>query len=318
MTEKAANNSRPEKPRLNVILITYNHEKYIEECVKSILMQKTTFMFNVIVAEDKSTDSTLDIIIKCSGETDIPFVFLADKENLGRIKNSKRAFEACDAEYIATIEGDDFWTDPLRLQKHVDFLDNHYECVMSSNSYMSVDYENFGFGKVPYGSPDEGVKFLTARELIYLGGYASNASTCVYRKSVVDKLPCGFFDMPFRSDWSLKIMLAHYGLVAQLFEIMSVYRVTPAGEWSGLNDIERAKRIIRFTDEFNSYTGKKFDAECEMRKRTWALNLAPIADKTTASRLKRTFKIAKEFMPPIIIWIFKALLPQKVKNILNS
>ena len=121
--------------KLNIILITYNQQNYIRQTVESILMQTTDFDFNIVVADDCSPDSTLDIIKEYVEESKIEFVFLKNEKNLGYTENYKRAFAACNAEYIAIMEGDDYWTSPLHLQKHVDFLDLHKEYSMSFSSW---------------------------------------------------------------------------------------------------------------------------------------------------------------------------------------
>lgn len=123
---------------LNVILVTYNHSKFIQDSLRGILFQKTNFDFDIIVADDYSTDDTLAQIREVEAKSTISFRYLSSERNLGISQNYRRAFEACDAKYVAVLEGDDFWTTPDRLQKHVDFLEHHYECAMSYNRFIRV------------------------------------------------------------------------------------------------------------------------------------------------------------------------------------
>lgn len=122
--------------KANIILITYNQEKDIRQALESILMQKRTFDFNIIVADDCSTDTTLQIISEYAEKSDIEFIFLPQTSNLGYIKNYQRAFAACNRDYIAIMEGDDYWLSPSHLENHIRFLANHPECSMSYNRHL--------------------------------------------------------------------------------------------------------------------------------------------------------------------------------------
>ena len=103
--------------KLDVILVTYNHTRFIEESLKSVLRQKTDFDFDVIIADDLSADDTLVKIKRLERGTKIPFRYLQSERNVGITKNYQRAFRVCTAEYIAVLEGDDIWTDPSRCRR---------------------------------------------------------------------------------------------------------------------------------------------------------------------------------------------------------
>ena len=81
--------------KLDVVLVTYNHTKFIEESLRSVLYQKTDFDFDILIADDLSTDDTLEKIKKIEKETRIPFHYLKSEKNLGITKNYQRAFHAC-------------------------------------------------------------------------------------------------------------------------------------------------------------------------------------------------------------------------------
>lgn len=118
---------------LSIRCLAYNHEPYIRECLEGFVMQKTNFRFEAIVHDDASTDGTADIIREYAEKYPDIIKPIFETENqyskhdgsLGRIMN-----EACTGKYIAMCEGDDYWTDPLKLQKQVDFLETHNEYSM--------------------------------------------------------------------------------------------------------------------------------------------------------------------------------------------
>lgn len=109
-------------------MVVYNHEKYIGQAVESVLMQKTTFPFKLFIGEDCSTDQTPTICLKYKEENPDIIEVIFNKQNLGAVNNAKQIFGACfssGAKYIALLEGDDYWTDPYKLQKQVDFLESY-------------------------------------------------------------------------------------------------------------------------------------------------------------------------------------------------
>src|SRR6478672_5308696 len=106
-------------------MLTYNHQDYIAQAIGGVIMQKTTFQIEIIVANDNSSDQTEDII---SGfRKDYPMLVKGfyNHKNLGPKNNFIKAHKKATGEYIALCEGDDYWTDPLKLQKQVDFLESN-------------------------------------------------------------------------------------------------------------------------------------------------------------------------------------------------
>lgn len=130
--------------KLSVIVTTYNHANYIAQCLESILMQKTSFPFEIIIGEDESSDGTREICTQYAKKfPDKIKLFLRSRKDVifingkpsGRY-NFMECLKECKGQYIALCEGDDFWTDELKLQKQVDFLDKNqdYEaCITNIN-----------------------------------------------------------------------------------------------------------------------------------------------------------------------------------------
>ena len=112
-------------PILSVITIAYNHEHYIRRCIESVLMQQVNFPIEFIIADDCSTDGTRAICEEYAAKYPGIIRLISSDHNVGAVENEQRAFLAAKGKYIATCEGDDYWTDPLKLQKQVDFLESH-------------------------------------------------------------------------------------------------------------------------------------------------------------------------------------------------
>lgn len=112
-------------PLLSIVTITYNHEPYIAKTIEGVLMQQVNFPIELIIAEDCSTDGTRAICQRYAEEYPELIRLITSESNVGAIANERRAMLAARGKYIAFCEGDDYWTDPLKLQKQVDFLEAH-------------------------------------------------------------------------------------------------------------------------------------------------------------------------------------------------
>ena len=115
--------------KLSVVCITYNHEKFIRRALDGFVMQRTNFSFDVLIHDDASTDRTADIIREYEQKYPDLFTVIYEKENQWKKKDICRdiVFPKVRGEYVALCEGDDYWTDPLKLHKQVEFLETHPE-----------------------------------------------------------------------------------------------------------------------------------------------------------------------------------------------
>lgn len=108
---------------VNVIMPCYNQEQYIQQAIESVLMQKTTFPFQLLISDDDSNDNTRVICSRYAENYPNKIKFISNKTNKGLLKNYKELFNLCVGKYIAILEGDDYWTDENKLQKQIDFFD---------------------------------------------------------------------------------------------------------------------------------------------------------------------------------------------------
>jgi glycosyltransferase involved in cell wall biosynthesis len=130
------------KPKLSVTLITYNHGRYVEQALRGILMQKVDFQYEIVIGDDCSPDDTREIIDRVLKEADLVGITvkrLYQPVNLGAKRNIYNVMNECEGEYIACLEGDDYWTDDCKLQKQIDFMDANKEYVEISHQCSVVD-----------------------------------------------------------------------------------------------------------------------------------------------------------------------------------
>ena len=131
-----------QQPLVTVRTSAYQHESYIKQCIEGVLMQKTTFQVEYIIGEDYSTDSTRNIVFDYAKKyPDLIRVITADY-NVGMKANGLRCIKHSRGKYMAMCEGDDYWTDPFKLQKQVDFLEQNPDYVLSFHNTIGFFTEN--------------------------------------------------------------------------------------------------------------------------------------------------------------------------------
>ena len=116
--------------KVSVIVTTYNHERYIDRAIESVLEQATDFDYELVVGEDCSTDRTRDIVAEWQRKRPDRIRLVLQEKNVGGHGNFSAVYRAAAGDYVSWLEGDDYFTDPRRLQKMADFLDAHAECAL--------------------------------------------------------------------------------------------------------------------------------------------------------------------------------------------
>lgn len=138
-------------PLVSICMVTFNHGKWIEKAINGVLIQKTDFPFELVIGDDASTDATRKIIEDFQFKEPSIVKAAFNTLNLGLAKNFSLALNRCRGRYIAICEGDDFWTDPTKLQKQIDFLESNPDCVITSHNFSTLhESENMTDRQVKY------------------------------------------------------------------------------------------------------------------------------------------------------------------------
>lgn len=217
-----------EHPKVSVVTITYNHEAFISQALDSILSQQTDFAVEVVVADDASTDSTSDIVRDYAARHPDRVVPLVRPANLGIHANFVDALCASRGEYVALCEGDDYWTDPLKLQKQADLLDAKPEVSLCAHPVVRM-WEDGEEPDVVW--PDEQERADLRYEALLRGNFVPTNSTLSRRLEDYSTIPD---IMPL--DWYLHLRHARGSEIAMLDETMGVYRRHAGGAWYGSYD----------------------------------------------------------------------------------
>jgi len=300
-----------DKGTLTVLLVTYNHEKYIEKSLKSILDQKIDIEFDIMVADDASTDNTLRLIRNMEQmHSTVQFNYLDHSVNLGITNNYKRAFSACKSEYIAIMEGDDYWVTPLKLSKQVDFLESHWECEMCATNYFVLEESRCHY--YPRTPPVPGFKCLTSHDLI-ADNLIGNFSTCMYRIAALRKLPSSLFDIK-SYDWITNICVGMHGMLGFINEPMSVYRLHAGGTWSAMSTNEQMNSQLEIIVPYDKASDYIFHDSFEMLSNRIKQQMIP--EEFTLDRpaletnaMKSRARLIIDMVPPVLIILLKYILP---------
>ena len=239
-------------------MITYNHERFIEQAIESVLMQETDFPVELVIGEDCSTDNTRTIVMEYAQRYPNRIRLLLPDRNLGMIPNFVATLQVCAGQYIALLEGDDYWTDAHKLQKQVDFLESHPESTLCLHDVLVV----FEDGRRPsYRHSPAGRKPQYVLEDV-LGSALSQTASLVFRNGLLSDLPDWFLRAPI-GDWALSVLLAVHGSIGYLDEVMSVWRNHTGGVWNGSTERERLKQSLQMYDLFDAHLGYRYTAILE-------------------------------------------------------
>lgn len=228
-----------QQPLISVCLITYNHEKFIEQALDGILIQETSFPFEVVISDDLSTDNTRTIINEFIQKNSCGWNLVNHTENVGMHRNWERAIRTCKGKYIALLEGDDYWSDPLKLQKQIDILeaDNNLSICCSNAGVELIDSEKKHSDYVQKG---QGIYTL----IDLIEGAFMPTCTVVFRNGLLpETLPKSYYAAPM-ADYPIHLLNALHGDIFYLNEVTVVYRLHEAGEWGRLNPLGRLKHIL--------------------------------------------------------------------------
>ena len=240
----------PLKPKVSVCLITYAHENYLDTCLQNILNQEVDFSYEIVIGEDCSPDKTAEIVKRYAEQFPEKIKAFIRPQNAGAKINFVHCFFECQGEYIVHIEGDDYWTDPQKLQKQIDFLEAnpdyvlcfHQIRILKTDGSMVDDF----LTKVPENCE-------TIETLAKFGNYIHTPSV-VYR-NVLSKFPFEFEKTPI-GDYFLYMMLAEHGKLKYMEEMMAVYRYG-IGILTSQNSIKITIDQIRFYSCLLSYLNEE-------------------------------------------------------------
>ncbi len=256
---------------VSVFCATFNQEKYLRQCLESLLMQKTSFRYEILVHDDASSDGTREIISEFEDKYPeiIKPLYQSENQYSKGVKITKEfQFPRAKGRYIAFCEGDDFWDDPEKLQKQYDIMEKNESCVAcvartnccnedGSPNERSIPDRRIELTTGPISSPD-------ACALIY-GGYAFQTSSFFLRREVLETAYTHFYIDVVNGDEAYLMAAVSLGKFYYIDSALSTYRLNSKGswneksqKWSRAKQIEHQMKIQNARFRFFNETDKRF------------------------------------------------------------
>jgi glycosyltransferase involved in cell wall biosynthesis len=277
--------------KVSVSVVTYQHEHTARQAIDSTLRQETDFDFEVIIGDDASTDGTRDILKSYQGHARAPVKTLLPQANAGDagLTNLLATIDSAEGEYIAFLDGDDYWTDPAKLQKQADFLDAHPECALCAHRVQHL--QNNGKSALspdaPQGSGSYDVGALILRN------FAPKIATMV-RRSALEDLP-GWYrtSRALSMDWLLNVLAGRHGQIGFISEVMAVHRIHAASVCGTRGSARMFAEKLRLIPELQEFLPQKTnELQLLQRRLRWKQRTAQWAPGTFRV-LKRLNELAR-------------------------
>lgn len=233
---------------VSICCITYNHEKFLAQAIESFMMQKTNFQFDIVIGDDYSTDGTLSVMEHYRQIYPDKIKVISSEKDKGIVSNIIGCTALCKGKYIALCEGDDFWTDPYKLQKQVDFLEKNLDYVICCH-YTRVINENY---KTLYVHPNPVPLVHSYLDLLSGKQEETKTATLLYRNlpEVHQLFGRSWFYECYAGDKMFKLFATQSTgqKIYVMPEVMSCYRNHMGGVWSMINEHARKEKMINDFD----------------------------------------------------------------------
>lgn len=243
--------------KASVLIVTYNHELYINQALSSVLEQETGFDFEIVISEDASTDGTRDIVRGWADRFPDRIRLILSERNVRSNQVVARAFHAARGDYVALLDGDDFWTAPDKLARQVAVLDEDPSLSLCFTNAHAVDLEGKPTGRL--WTPPHIPTRLSLANLWQGNPFATCGS--LFRRACVPTIPT-WYDAFFPvTDWPLYLLFAQQGDIAYIPEPMGAYRLHPGGLYSAQGDAAKLTAMDGLFRKLNAAFEGRYDAE---------------------------------------------------------
>lgn len=248
-------------PLVDVLMPTYNHGKFVAEAIESVLAQQFSFTYRLIIADDCSSDETQQIFKSYAARYPDRIETLILQEHVGIFhedRASLKALKLCTAKYVALLEGDDYWTDPLKLQKQTAYMESHLECALSFHN-VEVFYEDDDRPSWNFCPPAQ-KEVSTLADLLDRNFIPT--PSVMFRRNCLREIPSWVFELKM-GDWLLHILHAQNGSVGYIDEVMAAYRIHSSGLWSKQTPIESTLEEVKMYQALERYLPPQYQDQIE-------------------------------------------------------
>lgn len=248
-----------EKPEISICIFSYNFAPFLRQAIDSVLNQTLNMPIEVIIGDDLSTDNSMEIIQEYAERYPSIIRVIRSDNNVGGTRNWLRCIGSSKGKYIALLDGDDYFTDELKLQKQHSLMEKQKDAALCFHGVREI-YEDIE------GSEQETLfhkDVFTLGDILREGWFIRTGSIFFRNHLLPAEMPDWVYDFPYRLDSVLPVMLCMHGNARYIDEVMSVWRKHSKGMSYRLHedDIENALTRIRLSEKLDMITGRKYHAE---------------------------------------------------------
>lgn len=248
--------------KVSVICWTYNHEAFISDAMEGFLKQKTQYPYEIIVHDDASTDRTVEILKDYQRNFPDKIKLIIQKENLySRYGNfqeiNRQILEITKGEYIAMCEGDDYWTDPFKLEKQISYMEEHKDCTICAHESTVVNtekkllHESFiQFAERWRRQFFHGYGRYSSKDFLYYDVIATASTVC--RRKNFEEFPREIYEAPYE-DIMMRQWLAAQGYLYYMEDVMAVYRYENKDSMMGKLQLSMEGKLKNIDNTIETY-----------------------------------------------------------------
>jgi glycosyltransferase involved in cell wall biosynthesis len=263
--------------KVSVALITYNHEKFIDRAIDSIIMQQVIFDCEIVIGEDCSTDNTRNIVSEFYHQYPDKISLFLPEVKLGKKRNIEAVLQKCQGDYIALLDGDDYWISAEKLQKQVNFLDDRPNCSICFHDALLLFEDekrtlNPSYLTNRLLSPKDQIFDL---EDLLTNQFYRYTGTTMFRNHLFSEFPEWYFyeeETPY--DYPIFVFNAQYGQIGYIHEVLSIYRIHSQGVWSKKTRFHQCQCTINNLQYLNKHLNFKYEKIIDRRIASYYYEMA--------------------------------------------
>lgn len=252
-------------PYISVMIITYNHERYISKAIESVLRQETSHSLEIVVSDDCSTDATRQIVWDYYKAHPQIIRYLFRPRNLGFQKNFIETLKSCRGRYVAVLDGDDYWVPPDKITNQIELLEANPDCILCFGRAMEFHEDDRSVTRVV---PCLNGQKFSLNDLLKVDPIPT--CTAVFRYDRMLEIPAWVEDMPM-VDWVLWVLLAQNGSMIYLPKILGAYRKHSQGVWTSKSREEQIRSDEIFYHKMKDFLPEEYNATIEKGLRRLAV-----------------------------------------------
>ena len=248
------------KLKIGIGILSYNHSKYILDCLNSVFKQKGNFDLKVVIVDDCSLDNTTKIIEEYLNKNNLnnSVIFIKNNHNKGVINSIKVILSKfIGTDYFTFCEGDDYWLSSNRISKLINYMKLNPQLSLSFNTFYFFNHQTNQL-KVNEHQLYLQKEFFITQELIEQKYFIGNLSCCFYDSFYLKYIDSKIFELPLY-DFFINTYYSTFGLIGHFKEILSCYRIHDNSFWSSENPNKKNNMLLNFVEKYNNYFNFIYD-----------------------------------------------------------